>query len=343
MVPMPLHPQSEFVLKILAASGIPAVEQTDPATARALRKAGRATLAAMAGPFPELARIENHTIPGPERPLDVRLYWPKAAAPLPMVVYFHGGGWVLGDLETHDGACRALAHASGSIVASVDYRLAPEHPFPAAVHDAFAATAYLAQHGADFDGDSSRLAVAGDSAGGNLAAVVAQLARDRGGPQIAFQLLIYPATDYKTDWPSLREYAEGCFLTRAGMDWFLGHYLPDPSQGHNPLFAPLKAQNLANLPPAMIITAECDPIRDEGEAYGRKLQEAGVPVNIKRYDGAIHGFFQMGGMIDSGKQAMADAGAALRDAFGLCRATRGEIVTNDVPDPSGATPSAHSV
>jgi acetyl esterase len=198
----------------------------------------------------------------------------------------------------------------------VDYRLAPEHKYPAAVEDAYAATRYIAEHAPEFGVDPNRIAVGGDSAGGNLATVVALLSRDRGGPRLKFQLLIYPLVDFYDESPSMQQYAEGYFLTRAGMDWFRESYLPSREAGLEPSASPMKATSLQGLPPAMILTAECDPLRDQGEAYARKLQAAGVAVDLKRYEGMIHPFFQFGGILDTAKVAMKDAASALRGPLG---------------------------
>ena len=201
------------------------------------------------------------------------------------------------------------------LVVSVDYRLAPEHPFPAAPEDCYAATAWLAEHCAELGGDPARLAVGGDSAGGNLAAAVALMARERGGPPLAHQLLIYPVTDYAFDTASYRENAEGYMLTLPLMEWFWNHYLADPAQGDNELASPLRAASLAQLPPATVITAEFDPLRDEGEAYAQRLSDAGVKTEMTRYDGVFHGFFGMGAAIDKAKQAVDEACTALRSTF----------------------------
>ena len=299
----------------MAAAGGRPLEQMTPAEIRADRASRADAMAAMAGPLQQVARVEDRTVPGPSEPIPVRVYWPQTGSELPVLVYFHGGGFVMGNLDGVDRTCRVLANASGCIVVSVDYRLAPEHKFPAAVNDAYAAVKYVSEHAAEFNADPKRLAVGGDSAGGNLAAVVSLIARERGGPAVAFQLLVYPVTDYDDNRPSLQEYAEGNLLTRNAVRYFWGHYLSWPEDGLHSHASPLKAESLAGLPPAMVITAECDPIRDQGEAYAHRLREAGVPVTLKRYEGAIHVFFQLGGVIDSGKQAVADAGAALRAAL----------------------------
>jgi acetyl esterase len=291
------------------------MELMTPQEIRADRAAKAEAMEVLAGPLQEVARVEDRTIPGPAQPIPIRIYRPVAGTNLPALVYYHGGGWVIGTLDSVDRTCRALANASGCVLISVDYRLAPEHKFPAAVEDADAVLRYAAENAGEFDIDPNRIAVGGDSAGANLATVVCLIARDRGGPKIAFQLLVYPVTDYDDDRTSLHEFAQGYFLTRPMMDYFWGHYLARPEDGRNPHASPIKAESLAGLPPAMVITAECDPIRDQGEAYAQRLRESGVPVSVKRYEGAIHVFFNLAGVIDSGKQAIRDAGAALKKAL----------------------------
>jgi acetyl esterase len=246
----------------------------------------------------------------------VRIYTPEGSGPFPLLVFFHGGGWVIGDLDGHDPLCRRLTNLVDCIVVSVDYRLAPEHPFPAAPRDCFAATQWVAQNAAQLQGDPARIAVGGDSAGGNLAAVVAQLARDQGGPALVFQALIYPATDLRMSTASIEENGKDYLLTKEDMIWFMQHYMKNEEDKSNPLASPLLAANLSNLPPALVITAEYDPLRDEDEQYGERLKEAGVPVQISRYDGAIHGFVSCGVMgIELGNQATAEIALALRSAF----------------------------
>ena len=311
---MPVSPQAKAVLDALAAAGGPPMEQMTPVEVRAQRAATADAFAAMAGTLEELPRVENRTVPGPGGPIPVRVYWPQTGGPLPALVYFHGGGWVIGNLDQVDRTCRSLAKQSGCVVVNVDYRLAPEHKFPAAVDDAYAATQYVAAHAGEFGVDPRRIAVGGDSAGGNLATVVCLIARER-GPKLGFQLLVYPVTDHDDDSPSMTEFADGYLLTRAVMPWFWGHYVTGPEQARHPHASPMNAASLAGLPPAMVITAECDPIRDQGEAYAAKLKAAGVPVTAKRYAGAIHVFFQLGGVIDAGKEAVSDAAAALRKVF----------------------------
>jgi acetyl esterase len=244
----------------------------------------------------------------------VRVYRPAADDPLPVVVYFHGGGWVIGDIATHDTTCQRLAAGVPAVVVSVDYRLAPEHRFPAAVDDCDAATAWVSAHAAELGGDATRLAVAGDSAGGNLAAVVALRARHAHGPAIAFQLLVYPATDLTRSLPSHTENGEGYLLDTDAMTWFINQYLVDADPRH-PDASPLFVDDLAGLPPALVVTAEFDPLRDEGEAYAQRLRDAGVDVTTSRYDGMIHGFYGLDSIFDASKRATAETIAALRDAL----------------------------
>jgi len=308
---MPLDPQAKAVLDQFASMGGPQLHEMSVAQARELILG----MVALAGEPESIARIENRTVPGPAGQIPVRIYTPVGTAPFPVLVYFHGGGWVIGNLDTHDGICRSLANRVGCLVVSVDYRLAPEHPFPAAPEDCYAATRWLAEHAGSLGGDKGRIAVGGDSAGGNLAAVVALMARDRGGPKLAFQLLVYPATDTDFETRSYRENSEGYFLTRADMVWFWNHYAPRDEDRRNPYAAPLRAASLRGLPPALVITAEFDPLCDDGNAYAARLREDGVPVRLSQQDGLIHGFFQMGAVIDRGRASVDEASRALKDAF----------------------------
>jgi acetyl esterase len=307
---MALHPQCKAFLDQIAAAGGRPLHELSPVEARA-----NAMPPELGGPEQPVYKVENRRIPGDGGLIPLRIYYPFETAQLPALVYFHGGGFVLGGLDMPDRTCRALANASGCAVISVDYRLAPEHAFPAAADDAFAATSFVAEHAPDFGVDPSLLAVGGDSAGGNLATVVALRARDAGGPSIAFQLLIYPWVDFTdVDSPSMREYAADHFLTAEVMEWFANHYVPAPIDRRQPWVSPARA-NLAGLPPAFVLTAECDPLRDQGEAFARKLQDAGVQVTAKRYDGMFHPFFSLGGIIDGGRTAVEDAAAALKTAL----------------------------
>ncbi len=306
---MPLDPQAQQVLDMIN-SAPPLDLAGDPAEARAFFDQMNVPTAAT-----PVARVEDRTIPGPGGDLPVRIYTPEDSGRHPALVYFHGGGFVIGSLDTHDGTCRDLARGAECVVVSIDYRLAPENPFPAAPEDCYAATAWVAEHAEEIGADPARVAVGGDSAGGNLAAVVALMARDRQGPSLVHQLLIYPVTDHAFGTDSYTENAEGYMLTLPMMEWFWNHYLADPDQGNDPLASPLRAGSLLGLPPATVITAEFDPLRDEGEAYATRLGEAGVKTGLTRYDGVFHGFFGMGALIDTGAQAMDDACAALRATF----------------------------
>jgi acetyl esterase len=306
---MPLDPQARLVIDNLPP-GLLDVRSKAPADLRALYE-GQTTIF----PGEPVARVENRRIPGPAGEIPVRIYTPKSDDPRPAIVFFHGGGWVIGNLETHDGTARKLANAAGCSVVSVDYRLAPEHRFPAAAEDCFAALAWTADNAGELGVRADALAVAGDSAGGNLAAVTALMARERGGPGLRFQLLVYPVTSPDFDTPSYLENAEGYLLTRDAMRWFWEQYAPEPAHRSHPFAAPLAAPDLAGLPPALVITAEYDPLRDEGEAYARRMAAAGVPVTASRYDGVIHGFFSFSDFMEKGKSAVEEAATALRTAL----------------------------
>lgn len=308
---MPLDPQTKAYLDQMDALQMPPLSALEPAMIRQ----GIAAQYADAPLGEPVANVENRTIPGPAGEIPVRIYTPEGSGPFPILVFFHGGGWVICTLDTHDGQCRSLANGAGCIVVSVDYRLAPEHKFPAAPEDCYAATCWVAEHAAEIGGDASRIAVGGDSAGGNLTAVVTQMAREHGGPRLIFQLMIYPATNFTAQTPSKTENAEGYFLTLDDMLWFEGHYLRNEADKLNPLASPLLAKDLSNLPPALILTAEYDPLRDEGELYGQRLQEAGVPVIIRRYDGLIHGFFGMALIVDEARRSVTETVQTLREAF----------------------------
>jgi acetyl esterase len=288
--------------------GIPGIGELPPEEARSLQDEAAATVF---GPVPDVA-YEDRTLPGPAGPIPVRVYRP-GDEPAPLFLYFHGGGWVLGGLNTHHGVCATLAQLSGCVVCSVDYRLAPEHRFPAALDDAWATVERAAEHADELGTLPGDLAVGGDSAGGNLAAICALRARDAGIP-IALQLLVYPATDADLDTSTYREFADGYWLTARSMHWFWDHYLPDGDR-FVPDASPLRAPDLTGVAPALVITAEFDPLRDEGEAYARRLEEADVPVTLSRYNGMIHGFFRMPGVIDRAGDALSEAAAALRNAF----------------------------
>jgi acetyl esterase len=262
-----------------------------------------------------MARVERVEIPAHSSPVQARFYVPggvPAEQPAPLLVYFHGGGWVIGSLDTHDGLCRFLAAAAGTAVLSIDYRLSPEHPFPAAVEDSWAGFSWAAENAAALGVDPARIAVGGDSAGGNLAAVVSLLARGAGGTTPAMQLLIYPVTDSAGELPSRRLFAEGFMLTKEDMDLFEGHYLPPGTDAHDPRVSILEIEDLSGLPPAYVTTAGFDPLRDEGEAYALRMREAGVKVALRRHPGLIHGFANDTAVSRTARGAMLEAAGALR-------------------------------
>jgi acetyl esterase len=307
---MPLDPQARALLDQMQAIGFPELGSLPAPELRARLEAMRVPL-----PVAAVKHVEDRAIPGPGGRIPLRIYTPDAASPRPAIVFLHGGGWVIGNLESHDGTCRELANRAGATVVSVDYRLAPETRFPGAAEDCFAATRWVVENAAALGADPRRVAVAGDSAGGNLAAVVAQISRDRGGPPLRFQLLVYPVADADFERASYRDNADGYFLTRAAMQWFWDQYVPNAAQRADPYASPLRARSLAGLPPALVISAEFDPLRDEGEAYAEALRRAGVAVQCSRYDGQIHGFFGMGYAIDRARSALDEAATALRKAL----------------------------
>jgi acetyl esterase len=309
---VPLDPQLQAMRDQREREHVPPLYEMSLAEARA---ADLASIRAGGGQ-PELVHeVVNLTIPGPAGELALRLYRPAAGRPLPVLLYFFGGGWVLGTIDTADGVSRNLANASGALVAVVGYRLAPEHPFPAAVDDCYAAAGWLAEHAAEIGADPTRLAVGGDSAGGNLAAAVALRAR-ADGPVLAGQLLVYPNTDQLADDESMRAGDDPFLFNRHSVAWYRRHYLPDAADAANPLASPLRAEHLAGLPPALVITAEYDPLRDQGEAYARRLADEGVQVELSRYEGMAHGFFTMAGTVEASRAALAQAALRVRAWFG---------------------------
>lgn len=308
---MPLDRQAQAVLDQIAALGFPPTHTLSPAEARAHSKARPRA------PGPEVAKVEDRCISLPDREIPVRIYTPEGNGPFPVLVWFHGGGWVVGDLDTADGTARHLTVGASCTAVSVDYRLAPETKFPGPLEDCFEAVEWVSKNTANLNADPNRIAVGGDSAGGNLAAGVALMARDRGGPPLVFQLLVYPVIDRNFGTNSYRQNANGYQLTTDSMMWYWNHYLQNNSDAANPYAAPLQAKDLAGLPPALVITAEFDPLCDEGEAFARRLQAAGVPTQSTRYGGMIHGFFGMSAALDKGKQAISQASTALRAAFAV--------------------------
>jgi acetyl esterase len=310
---MPIDPQMRTLLDQLNAAEAKPFHAGSPQEARA---GIQALISIVAGPPEKVAKVEDRKISGAGGQIPLRIYTPAGAAPMGAMVFFHGGGWVIGDIESHDVLCRSLANGAGCVTVSVDYRLAPESKFPAAAEDCYAATKWVAENAATLGVDANRIAVGGDSAGGNLAAVVSQMARDRGGPQIRFQLLIYPATDYSREYPSQTDFtADGYILSRSDMIWFYDHYMNSDADRTNPYLSPGCAKSLAGLPPAFVITCELDPLRDEGEAYADAMRKAGVTVKANRYDGLCHGFLMMPGVIDAAKGAIADCCTELRQAI----------------------------
>jgi acetyl esterase len=311
-----LDPQLQLLLRLMAAAGLPRVESLAPPAARDFFRASAGLLSSSPT---EMSRVLDRPVPGPHGDVPLRIYVPRSgAAPHPVLVYYHGGGWTIGDLETHDSLARDLADKAECIVVSVDYRMGPEHRFPAAVDDALAAFAWVAGHAAEFGGDPERLAVGGDSAGGNLSAVVAQQTLAAGVRCPDFQLLIYPVTDLLEESESYETFADGFYLTRSLMRWFAANYLADrSSEASDPRVSPLRAPNLDGQPSAFLLTAGYDPLRDEGKAYANRLLDAGVDVEYRNYDSLIHGFMSMTGVVREARRAFDDAVAALRIGLGV--------------------------
>ena len=310
-----LHPQVALLLERAANSPLPQMHEVPPHVARRIY---RDTRGATSPAAPEVAESGLMVIPGPVSPIAMRAYRPagsKRGEALPALMFFHGGGWVIGDPDTHDVVCRQLANGARCAVFSVDYRKAPEHRFPGAVEDCVAATRYVASQAAKLGVDALRIAVGGDSAGGNLAAVVALEARDNGGPPLCFQMLVYPATDQHYAFASVERNAEGYLLTKKSMYYFRAHYLPERKDWDDWRASPLRAKSVGGLPPAFVITAGFDPLVDEGKAYAGRLAEEGVEVAYLDYPDMIHGFLLMGGVIDTANDAVAECSARLRGAF----------------------------
>lgn len=309
---MPLHPQVSGFLQQLAAMGAKPFHTMSPTEAR---QAFGALCTALPRGTAKIAGAVDRKIPGPAGEIPLRVYTPEGSGPFPALVYFHGGGFVIGSLDDYDQNCREVCGRVGCVVVSVDYRLAPEHKFPAAPNDCFAATQWVAANAAAIGVDASRIAVGGDSAGGNLTAVVAQLARDQKGPKLCAQLMIYPATQVGEPTKSMIENADGYLLTKADMEYFMGHYLSSPDDLRNPMLAPSLTKDLSGLPPAWVVTCEFDPLRDEGEAYAAALAKAGVPVASRRLDGTIHATWNFFTVLDLGREMMDEATRWLREQF----------------------------
>ncbi|GAA2381992.1 lipase [Catellatospora methionotrophica] len=309
---MPLHPQVQAMRARREASDAPQLYTLSVDEARA---ADLASIQASGGDPEPVAEVVDREIDGPDGPLPIRIYRPVLGGELPVLVYFFGGGWTLGTIDTSDAVCRHLANAAGCLVVSAGYRLAPEHKFPAAVYDCHAAVRWVAANAAAIGADPARIAVGGDSAGGNLAAAVTLLAREDGDLPLAGQLLVYPNTDHRSHTASLREGTDPYLFNATSVAWYWANYLATPEDGLNPLASPLRADTLAGLPPALVVTAEYDPLRDQAEEYARRLGREGVPVTLTRYDGMVHGFFCMSGDLDAGRRALTQAAGQLRTWF----------------------------
>ena len=308
-----LHPQIQRVLQVMAEANLRPIEAMTPAEAREQMEA--TAQARKAEPLP-VDRVRERSVAGPAGDIRLRLYWPNRAAPLPAIVYYHGGGHVIGSLDTHDLVARNLCAGAEALVASVDYRMGPEHRFPAAVEDSFAALKWVHANAKELGADPDRLGVHGDSAGANLAAVVALMARDAGSPRLRLQSLVYPVADYRLVGDSYDKYTQGYgLLTRESMVWFRNHYLRSPKDAEDWRASPINAPSLGDVAPAIVITAECDVLHDDGERYAEALRRAGVPVEYKEYPGMIHGFFGMMPVVDDAMNAQRAVWAAFKRAF----------------------------
>ena len=305
-----LHPQVEAIVGRM--SGGPGPHEMPLDSARVMLDA----LDELGGDKESVAGVDDRVVPGPGGPIPIRTYRPSADRTLPIAMFFHGGGFTMGSPASHDRLCRALANRSACLVVAVDYRLAPEHPFPAGVEDAYAATAWIARHGKDLGGDPGRIAVGGDSGGGTFGAVVCLLARERGGPKIRLQYLINPGgLDYDYSRPSCIANAEGYFLTMDAVRWIETQYFADAADKSDPRASLNLVEDLSGLPPAIVLTAECDPVRDQGAEYVRRLRDANVAVHHTDYPGMIHGWVNFRGTIDAGDTALGEVAAAIRSAL----------------------------
>jgi len=311
---MPLDPQAEALLKELKGSGAQPFETMTPAECRVAIQAFKD----LGGKPEDVAGIEHRFIPGPTADLPVCIYRPArgSAGPLPGLIYFHGGGWIAANIGVCDSFSRLLANRTGCVVVAVNYQKAPEHKFPIPLDDCYAATQWVFNNASELGLDKGRIGVIGDSAGGNLAAAVTLRARDENGPQLAYQVLAYPAVQYGWDTPSALRNAEGLLLQRASMEYFWNHYVRSPMDGRNPYCSPLIAEDHSGLPQALIISAECDPFCDDGRNYAEKLAAAGVPVKFRLYPGMIHGFLWMSGVFDQSKALLDEIGREVKSALG---------------------------
>jgi acetyl esterase len=320
-------------------------DQVPPLYTMALDEARAADLAsiqAASGDVLPVYQVLNEAFEGPQGRLPARVYRPAPQPGLPVLVYFFGGGWTLGTIDTCDAVCRQLANQAGCIVVAIGYRLAPEHKFPAAVDDCYAGARWVARRAAQFGGDPGRIAVGGDSAGGNLAAVVSLKARDDPALHLVAQLLVYPNTDFRSTSGSMAVQADPYLFNPKSVAWYWDHYLRSDQDGDNPLASPLRATNLSDLPPALVITAEFDPLRDQAEQYAQRMSSEGVAVRLSRYPGMVHGFFCMSGELDGGRQAIGEAAEYLRDRFAALAPPR-PIGTARRPGRGGVVRPAHRV
>lgn len=308
---MPVNPKIQYFLDQMNTMPTTSMDQLTP---EAMRMSENLQMAALQKEPVE--KVEDRTISLAGRDIPIRIYTPKGQAPFPALVFYHGGGWVVGSIESHDAVCRELANLADCMVISVEYRLAPEHKFPAAVEDSYESLEWIASHATELGIDPDRIAVGGDSAGGNLATVACLIAKERGGPHVVHQFLLYPSAGPAADYPSMTENAEGYLLTRDMMGWFQSHYLQSPEDRHNPYLSPILSDDLEGLPPATILTAQYDPLRDVGTAYAEKLKSHGVEVFHKNYDDLIHGFANFTSFVPEARLAVADGTGKLKQAFG---------------------------
>lgn len=308
---MPLDPQVKALLDQMAEAGMPPFEQMTVPQAREAAWA----FVDLQGPGPDVASVTHRFITTPTADIPIRIYTPEGQGPFPAIVYLHGGGWVILNIEVCDATLRALANDTGCVVVAPNYQKAPEHKFPVPFDDAWAATNWVAGHADELGIDPDRIAVGGDSAGGNLAATVALQARDQGGPDLAYQLLLYPAVDHDLDKPSTIEHAEGYMLERASIRWFSDHYLADPADRDDWRACPLRAEDHSGLAPALVVTAEFDPLHDHGRLYADRLREAGVPVTHSNYSGMIHGFYWMQAVCDQSRRLHEEIAERVRAAL----------------------------